>query len=210
MPYPNDTTAEFTAYSHGVYLRNAHGQDVLLRPEGITWRTLGGSLDLYFYSGPSATDVIQSYQVSTVGLPAMQSYWTAGFHQCRWGYENWSVVEGVVDNFAKAGIPLETIWTDIDYMDHYRDFENDPVRFSYPEGKEFLSELHASGRHYIPIVDSAIYHPFPNNASDAYPIFDRGVDAEAFVLNPDGSLYIGSVWPGYTGTSLIPPTERDL
>lgn len=88
---------------------------------------------------------------------------------------------------------------DIDYMNQYRDFENDQVRFGYSELAEFLDKLHSNGQHYVPIVDSAIYHPNPENASDAYPIFDRGVEVDAFMLNPDGSLYIGAVWPGYTG-----------
>lgn len=80
-----------------------------------------------------------------------------------------------------------------------RDFENDQNTFSYEEGAQFLSKLHANGQHYIPIVDSAIYHPNPDNASDAYPTYDRGIEAGAFMLNPDDSLYIGTVWPGYTG-----------
>ena len=52
-------------------------------------------------------------------------------------------------------------------MNQYRDFDNDPIRYSYTEGEKFLEKLHNSGRHYIPIVDSAIYHPNPNNKSDA-------------------------------------------
>lgn len=54
-----------------------------------------------------------------------------------------------------------------DYMNQYRDFDNDPIRFNYADGKVFLDKLHAEGKHYIPIVDSAIYVPNPNNASDA-------------------------------------------
>ena len=42
----------------------------------------------------------------------MQQLWTFGFHQCRWGYRNWSQVEDVVSNFEKFGIPLETIWSE--------------------------------------------------------------------------------------------------
>lgn len=57
--------------------------------------------------------------------------------------------------------------TDIDYMKEYRDFDNDPIRFSYTDGEKFLAKLHANGQHYIPIVDSAIYIPNPTNASDA-------------------------------------------
>jgi alpha-glucosidase len=90
------------------------------------------------------------------------------------------------------------VWADIDYMNQYRDFENDQNSWGYDAGKAFLDRLHASGRHFVPIVDAAIYVPNPANASDAYPTFDRGVAADAFMLNPDGSLYIGDVWPGYT------------
>ncbi|KAH6853911.1 glycoside hydrolase family 31 protein [Chaetomium sp. MPI-CAGE-AT-0009] len=197
-PDATDKTEKYLSYTHGVFLRNAHTQEVLLQPSGITWRALGGSIDLYFYSGPGAAEVMSSYQQSTTGLPAMQQYWTLGFHQCRWGYDSWAAMQEVVDNFAKFEIPLETIWSDIDYMRQYRDFENDPVRFSYDEGAEFLAKLHANDQHYIPIVDSAIYAPNPENPSDAYPPYDRGIEAKAFVMNPDGSIYYGAVWPGYT------------
>ena len=61
-----------------------------------------------------------------------------------------------------------------------------------------MSVLHASGKHYIPIVDSAIYVPDPSNASDKYSTFDNGNATGAFMANPDGSLYICDVCPGYT------------
>lgn len=86
-------------------------------------------------------------------------------------------------------------------MSQYRDFENDPVRFNYSEGAQFLAQLHANNQHYVPIVDSAIYSPNPDNASDAYLTYNRGLAVNAFMLNPDGSLYVGEVWPGYTGMS---------
>lgn len=51
-------------------------------------------------------------------------------------------------------------------MKAYRNFENDPYAFSYAEGKAFLDKLHQSGRHYVPILDTGIYVPNPDNASD--------------------------------------------
>ena len=83
-------------------------------------------------------------------------------------------------------------------MKGYRDFDNDPIRFPYHEGQQFLQRLHDSGRHYIPIIDAAIYIPDPNNETDAYAPFNSGNETDSFLLNPDGSLYIGAVWPGYT------------
>ncbi|KAI4171373.1 MAG: hypothetical protein LQ343_004329 [Gyalolechia ehrenbergii] len=169
-----NATADYIAYSHGVYNRNAHGQEILLRPTNITWRLLGGSIDLYFYAGPTQPDVTTAFQTSAIGLPALQQYFTFGYHQCRWGYANWSQLQEVVDNHERFGIPLENIWTDIDYMNQYRDFDNDLLRYNYTEGETFLSNLHASGRHYIPIIDAAIYVPNPENASDAYVHLQTG------------------------------------
>jgi alpha-glucosidase len=56
---------------------------------------------------------------------------------------------------------------DIDYMNQYRNFENDLNTFPYEEGQEFLEKLHQSGRHFVPIIDSALYIPNPQNASDS-------------------------------------------
>ena len=103
-------TNKTTSTSHGVYLRNAHGQEVLLKEKGITWRTIGGVIDLYFFAGPTALEVTRRYQKDAIGLPAMQQYFTLGYHQCRWGYHNWTELQAVVDGHARFGIPLETIW----------------------------------------------------------------------------------------------------
>ena len=81
-------------------------------------------------------------------------------------------------------------------MRGYRDFENDQTRFPYDEGAEFLQRLHDSGRHYIPIIDAAIYIPNPDNETDAYEPFTNGNETEVWLLNPDESIYIGAVWPG--------------
>ena len=88
---------------------------------------------------------------------------------------------------------------DIDYMHLYRDFTNDEESWSLEEGESFLDGIHKNGQHFVPIVDAAIYAPDHDDPHDKYPIFERGVQANAFVMNPDGSLYIGQVWPGYTG-----------
>jgi alpha-glucosidase len=41
----NETSPDSTylSYSHGAFLRNAHGQEILMRSDNITWRTLGKS-----------------------------------------------------------------------------------------------------------------------------------------------------------------------
>jgi len=114
-------------------LFQAHGQEWLLREKTVTYRTLGGSVDFYFLSGErdngtsSALTTISQFQNGCVGRPAMQMFWTFGFHQARWGYENISVSQSVVEGYRDANIPLECFWHDLDIYDLYRDFTNNQV-----------------------------------------------------------------------------------
>ena len=193
--------------THAVYLRNTNGMDILMRDSYLQYRVIGGIFDLYFYTGPSPQDVVQQY-VTSIGLPTMHQYWTLGFHQCRWGYHNISYLEDVVQGYRDANVPLETIWTDIDCkilgvfvnldMYEYRDWTLDPISFTPANFSKFLQAIHANNQHWIPIHDAAIYHPNPNNASDAEDYFTAGDEQKVWLLNPDNSTYIGDVWPGYT------------
>ena len=50
----------------GVLLYNSNAMDVILQPApALTFRTIGGILDLYFFMGPTPEDVIVQYSVTT-------------------------------------------------------------------------------------------------------------------------------------------------
>lgn len=81
----------------------------------LEYNTIGGVFDFYFVSGPSPVEVSQQI-AGVVGLPTNIPYGGLGFHQCRYGYRDVYEVAAVVYNYSQAGISLETMWTDIDYM----------------------------------------------------------------------------------------------
>ena len=57
--------------------------DIILQPApAITFRTIGGIFDLYFFMGPTPADVMKQYS-NLVGKPFLIPYWSLGFHLCR-------------------------------------------------------------------------------------------------------------------------------
>lgn len=146
--------------THGVFLLNSNGMDVTVDQTSqgqqyLQYNALGGVFDFYFFTGATPKDVSAQY-AEIVGLPAMQSYWTLGFHNCKYGYRDIYEVAEVVHNYSAAGIPLETMWNDIDYMDGRKVFTNDPARYPLSKIRELVDYLHDHNQHYIVMVDPAV------------------------------------------------------
>lgn len=56
--------------------------DVIINQTSLTYRVIGGLVDLYFFTGPTPEEVIRQYH-EVIGFPAMPPYWSLGFHQTR-------------------------------------------------------------------------------------------------------------------------------
>ncbi|KAI9618993.1 hypothetical protein KEM48_006463 [Puccinia striiformis f. sp. tritici PST-130] len=176
--------------THGVFLLNSNGMDITLRKELIQYDIIGGVLDFYFLAGPSPVKVAEQY-AALAGLPAMIPYWSLGFQQCRYGYSNYIEVAEVIANYSKAGIPLETMWTDIDYMYKRRTFTLDPDYFPLERMQEIVKSLHQNDQRYVMMIDPAIaYQPGDKG------VFDRGTEADVFLKEKDGKVFQGVVWAG--------------
>ncbi|KAI8981496.1 alpha glucosidase [Pilobolus umbonatus] len=179
--------------AHGVLLMSSHGMDVITAQSRITYKVIGGIFDFYFFvptdSTPNSLSV--SY-TDLVGKPFLPAHWMLGWHHCRYGYRNIEAVEIVARRYREANIPLQTVWIDIDYMEQTKDFTVDNINFPLDRVISFGEQLHIDGQHYVMMVDPAI------SANTSYTPYTRGIELEIFMKNPDGTEYLGQVWPGYT------------
>ncbi|KAH9866138.1 hypothetical protein J1614_008702 [Plenodomus biglobosus] len=178
--------------SHGVLLLNSNGMDIKINDNDgqfLEYNVLGGVMDLYFMAGPSPFDVARQYSEISQKA-AMMPYWGLGFHQCRFGYDSVEAVADVVANYSKAKIPLETMWTDIDYMDNFKVFTLGE-KFPLNKMRDLVDDLHSKNQHYIVMVDPAV-------AKQDYAAYNNGIERDVFLKNPDGSIFEGRVWPGVT------------
>ncbi|KAG9253470.1 glycosyl hydrolases family 31-domain-containing protein [Emericellopsis atlantica] len=191
-----------TTGSHGVFFLNSNGMDIKINTTAedgtfLEYNTLGGILDLYFLAGDSPKNVSKQY-AEVVGLPAMMPYWSLGFHQAKYGYWDVNYLAEVVANYSAAGIPLEVIWADIDYMDLRKNFVTDPVNFPMDKMRELVDTLHDRHQSFIMMLDPG------TSTNTSYDPYIRGLEADAFLLADDGSPYRGVqwagevVWPDYT------------
>ncbi|KAH7682601.1 alpha-D-xyloside xylohydrolase protein [Dioscorea alata] len=186
--YMDLRNANGEANAHAVLLLNSNGMDIVYRGSSLTYKVIGGVFDFYFFKGPTPLAVVDQY-TTLIGRPAPMPYWALGFHQCRWGYRNLSVVEGVVEGYKKAQIPLDVIWNDDDHMDAAKDFTLDPVNYPRPKLLAFLDKIHSQGMKYIVLIDPGIA------VNSSYGVYQRGMAKDVYIKY-QGKPYLAQVWPG--------------
>lgn len=131
--------------------------------------------DLYVIIGSSPKGIVSDYWNYIVGKPVLVPAFSLGWNQCRWGYHTTQDLMDVVGNYSQYNLPLDVQWSDIDYLDTYRDFTYDMDRFA--DLPKFIDSLHENNMYYVPIIDAGIAAR-PNSNYSAY---DSGVEQNIFV-----------------------------
>lgn len=177
----------------GYFMLNANAMETVFTPmPSITYRTIGGIIDMFVFFGPTPDEVINQYW-SIVGRPLMAPYWSLGYHLSRWGYNTLANLEAIVNEMKQIDFPYDVQWTDIDALDGKRIFTYDKVNWANLPA--FVQQLHREDKKWISINDPGI----ACNSSPDYLTYQRGLDQNVYVKWANNSGYlIGEVWPGLT------------
>lgn len=178
--------------AYGVFFDNTYRSSFDFGKEGRTYFSFGaegGELNYYFIAGPDPKKVVEEY-TSLTGRAPLPPLWSLGYQQSRYSYYPESRVREIVRTFREKKIPADVIYLDIDYQRGYAPFTIN--REYFPTFEKMISDFRAQGFHTIVITDMHIKKD-PNHG---YGPYDSGIKNDVFVKNPDGTIFVGKVWPG--------------
>lgn len=144
-------------------------------------------LDYYFIYGPDPKQVLYSYSQLTGTMP-LPPRWTLGYHQSRYSYPTEKRVREIARELRNRRIPCDAVWFDIHYMDGYRLFTWDKKAFPTPQ--KLMTDLRATGFRSVVIIDPGV------KQEKTYAVYKSGIAKDCFLHKSDGSLFVGTVWPG--------------
>lgn len=107
----------------GIFFRNSNAQSPVVRfnddgTSTLSYITIGGQIEAYFFIHGSAKQVIQNYH-NFIGKPALPPFWSMGWQQASWKYTTQDQAQAALDGYAAAGMPLDVLYLDIPYMNGY-------------------------------------------------------------------------------------------
>ena len=176
--------------TYGIFLDNTYNTSFSMGKENSSCYSFGavdGELNYYLIYGPKPVDVIQRFSRLT-GTTPLPPKWALGYQQSRWSYYPEQRVRELGATFRNKKIPCDIIYLDIHYMNGYRCFTWDTMRF--PNAAGMVKDLAANGFKIVPIIDPGIKN------EKGYWVFDEGLLGDHFVRTPEGNPFVGKVWPG--------------
>ena len=157
------------------------------RSEELVITASDWNLDVYVITGENVKDIVKQFR-HLVGRSYIAPKWAFGFGQSRWSYMDENEVREVVRKHRELGIPLDSVYLDIDYMERYKDFTLNNETF--PDFAAFNEEMKKEHIHLVPIIDAGV------KQEDGYDVYEEGLEKGYFCKKEDGSPFVAAVWPG--------------
>ena len=151
--------------------------------------SLDGPIDYYLLYGPEPKQVVTEWAWLTGPTP-LPPLWALGFQQSRYTYFPETQLREIATRLRKDRIPSDALWLDIDFQ-----HENWPFTVNekaFPNFKGMVKDLADEQFKLVVITDLHV----AKQPNVGYAPYDSGIAGDHFVKNPDGSVFVGKVWPG--------------
>jgi alpha-glucosidase len=158
-------------------------------PNTYTFGAMNGPLDYYLLYGPEPKNVVSAWAWLTGPTP-LPPMWALGFQQSRYTYFPESQLREVAARMRKDRIPADVLWLDIDFQHNNWPFTVNETAF--PNFPGLVKDLARQQFKLVVITDLHV----AKQPGVGYAPYDSGMAQDQFVKNPDGSVFVGKVWPG--------------
>lgn len=178
--------------AHGVFFDNTHRSSFDFgkeSPDYLSFGAEGGELNYYFIAGPEPKKIVEDF-TAMVGRTPLPPFWSLGYQQSRYSYYPEARAREIVQKLREDKIPADVIYFDIDYQQGNAPFTVN--REYFPHFEQMIADFRKQGMRTILITDLHI----KKDPDHGYAPYDSGMKNDVFVKNPDGSVYVGQVWPG--------------
>ena len=142
---------------------------------------------IYLIEGNSYQEVVREFR-ELIGRSYIAPRWALGYGQSRWSYFTADEVREVVREHRSRGIPLDSVYLDIDYMERYKDFTIN--RETFADFESLVQEMKEQNIHLVPIIDAGV------KKEDGYDVYEEGKENGYFCKDENGEDFIVGVWPG--------------
>ena len=158
--------------AYGVLLLNTNPIEIVTnsRPS-LTYRILGGDLDLHFFMGPNPEDVIKQFTQFT-GNPMLPPFWSLGFHLCRTTCDL-EDAKIIAHNYTNSEFPL-------------------PIESDCGSSMLYSNSISKSNFDLRKIYGRSLFVNFPQIATNS-SIFKENRDSKLFLQNDTDENYIGKI-----------------
>jgi Alpha-glucosidases, family 31 of glycosyl hydrolases len=143
--------------------------------------------DLYIIEAPTMKEINREFR-KLIGRSYIPPKWAFGYQQSRWSYKSEEEVREVATHFREKHIPIDAIYLDIDYMDHFKDFTVSNTNF--PNLQQLIEELKQQRINLVPIIDAGV------KMEEGYSVYEEGIRNGYFCTDENGEPFVAGVWPG--------------
>lgn len=170
----------------GILADNSFKQEFILK-DSIVITSDGPPFRMIIIDKQNPEEVL-SELADLTGHMNMPPLWALGYQQCRFSYYPESRVKEVATEFRTRKIPCDVIWMDIDYMNNFKVFTFDSLKFPNPASMN--EYLHSIKMKSVFMIDPGI------KKEAGYSVYDSGTENDVWVKNSNGLEFNGNVWPG--------------